>query len=126
MQNLPHQALFYGRNLLARVGTYSLEYPIYGDYEFNLRCWADRRVPKLYLPLLVCDFEPAGLSARRDTAFQNQRLGLIRRYLGWDVFLLSWLGAKMPRNLRHLIWLPLHRLGLLHHAKPAEKPSDAR
>jgi glycosyltransferase involved in cell wall biosynthesis len=80
--NICHQSAFFGRGVFELCGTFNLKYPVFADWEFNLRCFAEPRVRKLHAPVLVADFEPGGLSYRGDPAFNRDRLRLIRQHLG--------------------------------------------
>ena len=80
--NICHQSAFFGRRVFELCGTFSLRYPVFADWEFNLRCFAEPQVRKLYAPVLVADFEPGGLSYGGDPVFNRDRLRLIRQHLG--------------------------------------------
>ncbi len=52
-KNIGHQAIFYTRTLLLRMGCYSTRYPVWSDWDLNIRClktpgvrheWVDRTV----------------------------------------------------------------------------------
>ena len=80
--NICHQSAFFGRRVFELCGTFNLKYPVFADWEFNLRCFAEPQVRKLYAPVLVADFEPGGLSYGGDPVFNRDRLRLIRQHLG--------------------------------------------
>lgn len=96
-----HQAIFYSRRVFELVGDYELRYPVASDYAFNLRCWGDGRIEKIYVPELLCRYEGRGLSKQqRDLKFERDKMGLIRRRLGYDAWLLRRLELAMPRGLK--------------------------
>lgn len=96
-----HQAIFYNRRVFKKWGGYELRYPIAADYAFNLRCWGDRDMKKIYVPMLLCDYEGRGLSKTvRDEAFERDKMCLIRQRLGWDAWMLRRLELAMPRSLK--------------------------
>lgn len=80
--NICHQSAFFGRRVFELCGTFNLKYPVFADWEFNLRCFAEPKVRKLYAPVIVADFEPGGLSYGGDPVFDRDRLRLIRQHLG--------------------------------------------
>lgn len=96
--NICHQSAFFGRRVFDVCGTFNLKYRVFADWDFNLRCFADPRVRKLYAPVLVADFEPGGLSYGGDPLFERDRLRLIRQHLGLGRFAL-W-SARARKLLR--------------------------
>ncbi|NDV95254.1 glycosyltransferase [Dysgonomonas sp. 521] len=38
--NICHQSIFYSKNIFSRLGMYNLEFPLYADWDFNIRCFA--------------------------------------------------------------------------------------
>ncbi|MET0625516.1 MAG: glycosyltransferase family 2 protein [Pyrinomonadaceae bacterium] len=87
-RNLCHQAIFYERTIFDLLGGFDLRYKVYADWAFNMKCFADARVRKLYLGLLVADFEGWGISdVQQDPAFWRDLPGLVRRHVGFDDYL---------------------------------------
>ena len=104
-QNIGHQAIFYERGVFALMGGYDGQYVAFADHVFNIRCWGEPRVRKLYLPIVVADFEGGGLSALADpdAAYLRDRLRLIRRHLGWKQWALALFARALPADFKH--WL---------------------
>lgn len=89
-RNICQQAIFYPRWVWDNY-SFNLKYPIFADYEFNLRCYADTNLQFEYMPLTITVFEDAGgLSpTQRDEAFERDKLRLIRElYPHWIYFLM--------------------------------------
>jgi glycosyltransferase involved in cell wall biosynthesis len=87
-RNLCQQAIFYERKIFDLLGGFDLKYKVYADWAFNMKCFADPRVRKLYLGLLVADFEGWGISdLQEDFAFQRDLPGLVRKHVGFDEYL---------------------------------------
>lgn len=82
VSNICHQSAFFGRRVFELCGTFNLKYRVFADWEFNLRCFAEPQIRKIYAPVLVADFEPGGLSSGGDSVFERDRLQLIRQHLG--------------------------------------------
>lgn len=100
-RNLPHQAAFFGRELFERLGSYSLDFPILSDHEFNIRCFGTPWVKRIYLDFVVCDYEGGGLSdTRTDTRFFAQKNALVRRELGARAALILWIDEHFPAPLQ--------------------------
>ena len=86
--NICQQAIFYERSVFHLLGGFDLKYRVYADWVFNMRCFADPRLRKVYLGLIVADFEGWGISdMQEDAQFVNDFPGLIRRYVGLGHYL---------------------------------------
>jgi glycosyltransferase involved in cell wall biosynthesis len=86
--NICHQAIFYERTIFGLLGDYDLKYRIYADWVFNLKCFADARVRKQHLDLVVADFEGGGISETQvDHIFKRDLPGLLWEYVGVREFL---------------------------------------
>ncbi len=60
--NICHQAIFYKRGLLEKMGRYNLRYAILADYELNLRIFRNDALTKKYVPQIVTLFNDKGTS----------------------------------------------------------------
>lgn len=96
-----HQSIFYNRRVFELLGGYEAEYPFAADYAFNLKCWGEARVEKIYQPLLISDYEGRGLSTWiGDEAFAHDKMRLIRQRLGLDAYLLRRIEILAPLILK--------------------------
>ncbi len=87
-RNLCQQAIFYERTIFDLLGGFDLKYRVYADWAFNMKCFGDRRVRKLYLGLLVADFEGWGISdVQEDPHFWRDLPRLVRRHVGVGEYL---------------------------------------
>lgn len=87
-RNLCQQAIFYERTVFDLLGGFDLKYRVYADWAFNMKCFGDRRVRKLYLGLLVADFEGWGISdVQEDAPFWRDLPRLVRRHVGAGEYL---------------------------------------
>lgn len=59
---LNHQSIFYRRSAFDVVGLFDNGYPIYGDYDWNVRAFFVHRLSHLHLPVTVCIFRRGGIS----------------------------------------------------------------
>ena len=99
-RNIPHQAVFYGRDIFKLFGPYNLRYPIYADHPINIRSFADNRVEVKYLDMVMADFEGFGLSSTKpDLNMQRDLPRIVRRYMG------SRIAAR--HAVYHFLWKPL-------------------
>jgi glycosyltransferase involved in cell wall biosynthesis len=86
--NVCQQAIFYERTIFDLLGKFDLKYKVYADWEFNMKCFADSRLRKVYLDLVVADFEGWGISdVQEDEQFVNDFPDLIRKYVGVSHYL---------------------------------------
>lgn len=60
--NIPHQAIFYSQKVFKIVEKYDLQYPIYADYDFNIKCFSTRNIKKRYFNKVIAVFNEEGLS----------------------------------------------------------------
>jgi glycosyltransferase involved in cell wall biosynthesis len=67
--NICHQAIFYERTIFEVIGKYDLRYRLLADYAFNLKCFADQRIRRLYVDEVIADFEGGGISTGTDMNF---------------------------------------------------------
>lgn len=81
--NICQQAIFYERSIFELLGGFDLKYKVYADWAFNMKCFADPRLRKVYLDTVVADFEGWGISdTQKDTHFVSDFPKLIRKYVG--------------------------------------------
>lgn len=87
-RNICQQAIFFERTIFDMLGGFDLKYKVYADWAFNMKCFADPRVRKVYLGLVVADFEGWGISdTQQDLDFQSDLPRLIRKYVGVSEYL---------------------------------------
>lgn len=72
-RNICHQAVFYRRGLIERVGGYSLRYPIWADWDMNLRCFKTPGVGVEWVDRIIAVFNDlGGLSSKEDPIFRTE------------------------------------------------------
>ena len=102
-KNICHQAIFYPRAAFDEH-RFELRYPVLADWEFNLRCFADRRFHFEHIPLIIANYNDAtGLSSmRNDPNFAFDQNMIVRECLPFACYL--WHRSK---RLLHLAVDPL-------------------
>jgi glycosyltransferase involved in cell wall biosynthesis len=71
--NLCHQSVFYRRSLFERLGGYSARYPIWADWDFNIRCFRHPDVRSLWFDRLIAVYqERTGLSGMEDPVLRRE------------------------------------------------------
>jgi len=61
-KNICHQSVFYHKNVFKRLGKYNLDFPIYADWDFNIRCFSTPDLQIKYIDVCI--------------AYYNDRTGL--------------------------------------------------
>ena len=78
-RNICHQSIFYPECVWKKF-SYNLKYPVFADYDLNLRCFVDDGIQFKYIPDTIAVFtDEGGLSpTQADKAFEKDKLDLIR------------------------------------------------
>lgn len=79
-QTIPHQAVFLGASLVARLGRYEPEVGITADQALMMRC--AREVAPVVLPDLLCDYDMTGVSSQQTRAEHWAAMRRARRLSG--------------------------------------------
>ena len=67
-QNICHQSIFYRRELFAGIGPYNLRYPVWADWDFNIRCFSNPALVARYMDIVIAHYNDiTGLSAKTGT-----------------------------------------------------------
>lgn len=61
--NRCHQAIFYKKNIFKKLGYYDLAYPIWADYDLNLKWFFSSKLKNKYIPLDIAHYSEGGLSS---------------------------------------------------------------
>lgn len=105
--NICHQAIFYHRSLFARFGKYNLEYSLFADWEFNLRCLLHPGVRFSYMDQMIAHFGFEGLTSKStDRKFLRDLNRIILKY-GFrklDRSLLKRTSSELLRETWRLKW----------------------
>ena len=88
-RNICHQAIFYSRRIFELLGNYDLRYKLLADHAFNLKCFGDERVKKIYVDAIIADYEGSGASKLKDLNFIEDAPRLIRENFGLKRYLLN-------------------------------------
>lgn len=79
-KNICHQAIFYKSDFARKVGEYNTDYVVCGDWDFNMRCWAQTKFK--YIDVTVAKFIAGGLSSTepQDAQFYRDFGANVLRY----------------------------------------------
>lgn len=85
--NISHQAIFYRRELFERLGVFDLRFPVYADWEFNIKCMIDPTVRTQYIDTVIARFRLGGTSSNGkalDAGWIDEKLDLLGRRFKLD------------------------------------------
>lgn len=57
-----HQAIFYSKRIFEIIGNYNDRFFIHADHDFNIRCFENKNLSKIYIKDIVAIFNENGLS----------------------------------------------------------------
>ncbi|SPM43070.1 Glycosyltransferase, GT2 family [Mycobacterium numidiamassiliense] len=71
--NICHQSIFYRRELFDSIGPYNLRYPVWADWDFNIRCFSNPALVTRYMDIVIARYnDKSGVSAKVDTEFRKR------------------------------------------------------
>lgn len=72
-RNICHQAIFYHRSVFERLGGFDLRYPIWADWEFNIRCFRHPAIRTHWMDRIVTVYnDESGSSTVEDPIFRKE------------------------------------------------------
>lgn len=72
-RNICHQAIFYRRELFTGIGPYNLRYPLWADWDFNIRCFSNPALITRHMNLVIAHYnDMSGLSKQEDTELKKR------------------------------------------------------
>lgn len=83
LENICHQSIFYSRHIFEKLGNYDLKYPIYADFNMNIKCFRDAAISKKYINTIICVFNEKGTShfhRSKDTYFIELHEEYVKTY----------------------------------------------
>ncbi len=112
-RNICHQAIFYKRDLVQKVGYFNLKYVTNADFDFNLRCFA--RAHFTYIDLIIANFFVGGQSSvTEDYIFHKDRGALLMKHFGSRIYTKPFLNARL--YLQQAAWSASSPLNLFGRA----------
>ncbi len=82
-KSIPHQAAFFGKNVLASAGDYDLAHGLGADQLFMMKCATI--TPPIVVPHFLCDFDITGAGTERPQRHHYKDMQAARRALGLQV-----------------------------------------
>ncbi len=102
-----HQAILYPAAAFDKY-RYNPAYRVYADYALNIQLWGDAAFRKEYHPFTIARYNMTGFSAGAgDVAFKRDKLQLIRRHMGWGMYMrMRWKQLKKRWQGERDFWDP--------------------
>jgi len=92
--NISHQAIFYQRSVFDKLGKYNTKYPVFADYDMNLRCFANYSF--VYTDTIIANFKVGGASTGLvDAAFEKDKLKNIISYFHKQLFSRTFVDCRL-------------------------------
>ncbi len=101
VRNICHQSIFYPHTVF-QVLKFNNNYPIYADYDLNLRLFNHKYFTFDFVPLNICLFNENGASGKKikDYNFDMDFLDIVRKNFPFYVFLYRYLRIIISRIKR--------------------------
>lgn len=84
--NRCHQGIFYRNTIFDKIGLYNLDFPIWADYDLNLRWFFSKKIHHLYLPIIIAHYSDGGYSSHQQDEAFLRKVSLIKLRLGYKCF----------------------------------------
>lgn len=102
-RNICHQAIFYRRDLFAQLGPYNLRYPVWADWDFNIRCFQNPTLAPCHVDIVVSKYDDRGGLSQREDPELRKRLPVFL-LTGWERALLGRVARVAKRLKGFLRW----------------------
>ena len=97
-KNICQQGIFYHVELFKILGNFDPKYPLLADWAFNMQAFALGGTKPTHINVVIAEYSLAGVSNRViDSAFAEDRLGLIKRCLGFPYYQLALLSRLLDQ-----------------------------
>lgn len=106
--NMCHQSIFYRRELFSGIGPYNLRYPVWADWDFNIRCFSNPALVAQYMDIIIARYnDMTGFSMRASTDKEfRKRLPMYFWVAAWETCsrMLAFFKQKENRRLAVRAW----------------------
>jgi glycosyltransferase involved in cell wall biosynthesis len=105
VQNICHQAIFYPLNALKEY-KFNTKYKLQADYDLNMRCYGDKNFRFKYMPVVICNYEGAGISDKNyDRPFFRDKPNIIHRNFSLIVYYYTTIRSRIGRVIKKTDYL---------------------
>jgi glycosyltransferase involved in cell wall biosynthesis len=104
--NLCQQGIFYHRDIFQIAGKFDLQYKIFADWFFNLRCFMNERIRTRYVDCVIADYEEGGVSSdiNSDKVFLRNFPRFVRKNFGIYQYLLCKAFLRNPYIFNYIYY----------------------
>lgn len=96
--NINHQSMFYRKELFSKMGMYTLDYPIFADWEFNVRCFFSAKCNIKHIRTIIAIFSLQGASNKKTDSWISMKDQVIFSYLKHKPFLFKLIFSNKINN----------------------------
>lgn len=80
-RTITHQSVFARAALFRKIGLFDLDYSIYADYDWLIKCFKNPAVTRIYLPLIIAEYLTGGVSQQNKDQRKQEKQRLFQRSL---------------------------------------------
>lgn len=80
--NRCHQSIFFKKKVFEKLGSYNLNYPVYADFDLNLKWFLSNRIIKQYIPVIIAHYSAGGYSCSTDDPLFKERFPYLKLIRG--------------------------------------------
>lgn len=84
--NRCHQGIFYRKTIFSKLGTYNLEFPVWADYDLNLKWFFAKKLHHLFIPITIAHYSDNGFSSGQEDKYFLKKASIIKLKLGHQRF----------------------------------------
>lgn len=104
INNICQQSIFYDKRIFDIIGLFDIKYKYFSDYIFNIKCFSNNLIKKLYINYIVTDYLGGGISENCiDEQFNKDYIKLIRNEFGYKYYLFLSIKANIKKLIKIIL-----------------------
>jgi glycosyltransferase involved in cell wall biosynthesis len=102
IRNICHQAIFYPAAAVRKY-KFNTKYRVQADHNLNMQLYGDKQFRLKYIPVIVCNYEGAGISeANWDKPFFRDKMNIIRKNFSFIVYLYAQVRRLIAKKIKKI------------------------
>jgi glycosyltransferase involved in cell wall biosynthesis len=102
IRNICHQAIFYPAAAVRKY-KFNTKYRVQADHNLNMQLYGDKQFRLKYIPVIVCNYEGAGISeANWDKPFFTDKMNIIRKNFSFIVYLYAQVRRLIAKKIKKI------------------------
>lgn len=94
-----HQSILYPEKIFKKYN-YKEAYKVFADWALNMQVWGDNDFKKVFYPITIARYHLKGFSSMHtDEAFEQDKPGLIKKSMGWWLYLRYLFNQYKKKNI---------------------------